>query len=424
MKDLRDWAALLIASSKCQQVMEVENAESAPVLTSPILTSKRIRGLSQLQNFFVFDSGRTMPEIDFDCIIALGSDQLTELDLVSLISPSVRLVVIGGEKAFEPIEMARGLNKDFVVWDGHHVKCALQHFEHTAWAFRRADEYVDAMKTPRIDETFWSKWVPRARALAEFEVCCAQEVHSDIPAVKRMSMTLDSEKLAEAVQYIFKSFGRLGWPESQALSAWGQYKTIQLVGHEGKTHPDTPGFPYHVTGAWIRAGEVIQQFLGPIRPALQRVRLTTLEPDSNIRWHDERDTNASVRIYVPVFAEADVDIRIAGGAVRMSPGEVWISTLHLPMHVVNNGKSPSTMLVVDVGDNDMILRTSSLGEEVLVLQEEILKHPMHQAAKEKLQRALDKYLANFEGNIEAQQLLEYEYYCRNGSHAKYFASSS
>lgn len=302
----------------------------------------------------------------------------------------------------------------------------------SAWAYAREDSAHSVMhRVPDVWEDqgtsgpqpFWRLWIPRVRALAELETNCAKMLPEDFPLVERVDMTFDSEKLAQEVQNLFKVLGGPGWGQYGGSAARGKWKTVQLVGKDGLMHPDTPGQPYAATEAWPHAGELIHSMLGPLLPALHRVRLSTVEPNDVIMWHDDRDATVRVRMHVPIFADGGAGIVIGPRAIVMAPGEVWVGDFDIPHHVVHHGSRPRTTLLVDIGGDEAILQKSELGRQLLKLQQRRAANPVREPLKAKFLKALDDYVEHFGGYSEPRRRLEYDYYCSHGSSFSFFASN-
>ena len=88
--------------------------------------------------------------------------------------------------------------------------------------------------------------------------------------------------------------------------------------------------------------------------ALQRVRLSILQPGELISWHwDSRryrlrpDEDNELRLHIPVITSADVCFRIGPERVRMNPGELWLCEVAFPHQVYNGGDQARVHLLAD-----------------------------------------------------------------------------
>lgn len=143
----------------------------------------------------------------------------------------------------------------------------------------------------------------------------------------------------------------------------GDWSVIALRAAEGATHPvmtiysdpnakafaDTPALAHTSYFA-----EVLAQFACP----LEAVRLMRLAPGSTIKPHRDHDLAyeaGAVRLHVPITTNAQVDFRLNGTPVAMTPGSIWYLRLADEHSVANRGTRDRVHLVIDTRPNAWLM---------------------------------------------------------------------
>ncbi|HYG47219.1 MAG TPA: aspartyl/asparaginyl beta-hydroxylase domain-containing protein [Allosphingosinicella sp.] len=151
----------------------------------------------------------------------------------------------------------------------------------------------------------------------------------------------------------------------------GGWDVVPLLAAAGETHKvrliySNPGATEFVATKWLEAMPAFRDVLARFDCALRSVRLMRLAAGSKILEHsDDLDAESgTIRLHVPVTTNEEVEFRLSGRAVAMTPGSVWYLRLSDPHCAANGGSTARIHLVLDAEMNpwlDRMLREGMAG---------------------------------------------------------------
>jgi len=124
--------------------------------------------------------------------------------------------------------------------------------------------------------------------------------------------------------------------------------TINAFSPTGAAFVDTP-----LLARCSYFGAVLSAFACPLRS----VRLMRLSPGSSIKEHFDDGLSfedGHVRLHIPILTNAEVDFRINGVRVDMTPGSTWYLRFADPHSVANRGACDRIHLVIDAQVDDWL----------------------------------------------------------------------
>ncbi|RMB25730.1 aspartyl/asparaginyl beta-hydroxylase [Sphingomonas sp. PP-F2F-G114-C0414] len=135
----------------------------------------------------------------------------------------------------------------------------------------------------------------------------------------------------------------------------GDWSVLPLRVPVGVTHPilriaPDPGCRDWEDSALLGLCPYFSQVLAAFACPIEAVRLMRLAPGSAIKAHRDHDLAAEqgrARLHIPVATNSDVDFRLNGTRVSMTPGSVWYLRLADPHSVINAGTTERVHLVID-----------------------------------------------------------------------------
>jgi hypothetical protein len=148
----------------------------------------------------------------------------------------------------------------------------------------------------------------------------------------------------------------LGGPARFDQRGWS---AIALHGRHGDVLDDEVAEDprdYRETEAWRLAPHLagVLERLRSEGCALQRVRLSILQPRELISWHwDSRryrlrpGEDNELRLHIPLITSAAVCFRIGPERLCMHPGELWLCEVAFPHQVYNGGDGVRVQLLAD-----------------------------------------------------------------------------
>jgi hypothetical protein len=142
----------------------------------------------------------------------------------------------------------------------------------------------------------------------------------------------------------------------------GDWSVIPLRGMAGATHPvmqiySDPSATVFEDTAMLGPCEYFREVLAAFACEIQSVRLMRLTPGSVIKEHADHDLDVAtgaVRIHIPITTSPEVDLRLNGERVVMTPGSAWYLRLSDPHSVANMGAADRVHLVLDVVVDDWV----------------------------------------------------------------------
>jgi hypothetical protein len=168
---------------------------------------------------------------------------------------------------------------------------------------------------------------------------------------------------ADALQRDLDSLARREWIDHFVPQNYeGEWSVIPLRAQAGATHPvmmifSDPSATKFVDTPILDRCPYFREVLATFQCPLLAVRLMQLTPGSIIKEHADYDLSFEdgvVRLHIPVTTNPDVDFRLNGGRLTMTPGSCWYLRLSDPHGVANRGIISRVHLVIDATVNDWI----------------------------------------------------------------------
>lgn len=189
-----------------------------------------------------------------------------------------------------------------------------------------------------------------------------------------LPMTFDAGRLAADLACIPADAWQNHYNTKEYLGQWGIAPLRSVAGHAAIIHAvpmgSKPDF-YADTAllndcAYFRS--VIEQFQCPIGA----VRLMRLGSGAQILEHSD-DMGAGdtreLRLHIAIQTNSEVDFRVAGHQVNMTPGALWFADFSRPHSVVNGGESDRIHLVLDCLANDWLCTMINRAMEVEMIRQ-------------------------------------------------------
>lgn len=167
----------------------------------------------------------------------------------------------------------------------------------------------------------------------------------------------------DALQRDLESLSRGEWIDHFVPQNYeGEWSVIPLRAQAGATHPvmmifSNPSATEFVDTPILDRCPYFREVLATFPCPLLAVRLMQLTPGSIIKEHADYDLSFEdgvVRLHIPVITNLDVDFRLNGRRLAMTPGSCWYLRLSDPHSVANRGTSSRVHLVIDATVDDWI----------------------------------------------------------------------
>jgi hypothetical protein len=170
-----------------------------------------------------------------------------------------------------------------------------------------------------------------------------------VPAAVRLPLRFDAANLATDVAALPDHAWERHFNTQQYEGDWSGVPLRIAAGAAVALYPD-PTSDRFADSEFLRRCPSVVDALAKLRCPVQTVRFLRLGPCSRITEHrDHRLSHADgeLRLHVPVTTGPEVEFRVGGSAVTMTPGEVWYLNLSQRHSVTNTGAHPRVHLVID-----------------------------------------------------------------------------
>lgn len=217
-----------------------------------------------------------------------------------------------------------------------------------------------------------------------------------VPSQVALEYKVDVGAISGEAKHLLDKYGEsLQFHELQSLlqGTWsgGAWTCLSLHATKGNMCSDANEHGYAQTLAWNDA-PVIRQLLDPIKPSLERVKLSRMHPDTLVIWHCDDCPSEEyfrinpepaevlvkkvghrfhqwVRLHLILSDNNEYEMDWGGGQQvhGASSGSFYLANVALPHRLDNKGSSTRTILLIDVRVNghEKMLKQSPLGQSIL-----------------------------------------------------------
>lgn len=189
-----------------------------------------------------------------------------------------------------------------------------------------------------------------------------------------LPMTFDAGQLAADLARIPADAWQNHYNTKEYLGHWGITPLRSVAGHAAVIHAAPIGAMsgFYADTALLNDCPYFQSVVGQFKCPVGAVRLMRLGPGAQILEHSD-DMGAGdtreLRLHIAIETNSEVDFRVAGNRVYMTPGTLWYADFSKPHSVENGGKTARTHLVLDCLADDWLCTMINRAMEVEMIRQ-------------------------------------------------------